>query len=75
MNFLKNWGGPWKGSKGWSMEGAQGVVHGLGVSVFNSPVGVVCSSISAIYVSQFNVFFYKTHSLVIMCSLAIEKEP
>ena len=23
---------------GWSIEGVQGVVHGLGVSVFNSPV-------------------------------------
>ena len=24
------WGGPWKESKGWSMEGVQGVVHGRG---------------------------------------------
>ena len=27
------WGGPWKGSKGWSMEGVQGVVHGRGPRV------------------------------------------
>ena len=29
------WGGPWKGFIGWSMEGIQGIVHGLG-SVFST---------------------------------------
>ena len=41
MNLKKmGWsmeGGPWKGSKRWSMEGVQGVVDGLRVSVSTLP--------------------------------------
>ena len=54
---LKNWGGPWKVVHGrwsmkWSIEGVHRVVHrrgprvvhGLELSVFNSPVKMVSSS-------------------------------
>ena len=41
--------GPWKGSRRWSMEGVQEVVHGLGVSVFNSPSVPTSSDFDGVY--------------------------